>query len=134
LTRDAVDRQINVDRLVADGDFDHIEECLAGFLAKLRNDAVVHGIKRSAAWASALNFAIDMHHSGAAEAAHANSVALRLRRLESPYRQSRPKPDQSRRARRSIGSTSSRRATIQIQVMKLRVSRQRRRADNCRCR
>ncbi|QEL21647.1 hypothetical protein FQV39_02880 [Bosea sp. F3-2] len=109
MTRDAVDRQINVDRLVADGDFDHIEECLAGFLAKLRNDAVVHGIKRSAAWASALNFVIDMlHHSGAAEAAHANSVALRLRRLESPYRQSRPNPDRPRRARRSIGSTSSR--------------------------
>jgi integrase len=93
---DAVDRQFGsdcLDQLIADGDFDRIEECLIGFLAQLRNEAVIRGIDRGSAWASFVTFVIDMlRYRDSKGQANSSQLSARLLRLNSLFDQLQPNP------------------------------------------
>jgi integrase len=93
----AVERQRGrdcLDRLIADADFDSLEECLVGFLAQLRNDAAVTNTDRTSTWASATAFVIDiLRYAGSAAGIQASGLDARLQRLEALYRQLVPNPE-----------------------------------------
>ncbi|MEZ2406416.1 hypothetical protein GGC47_002838 [Bosea sp. OAE752] len=57
-----------LDRLLADADWDAIEDVLAGFLVRLRNEAAHAAQDRSAAWASAVTFVRDIERFNSASA------------------------------------------------------------------
>ncbi|WP_420963374.1 tyrosine-type recombinase/integrase [Brucella sp. IR073] len=82
-----------LDRLIADADCDALEECLVGFLAQLRNEAVINKTDKSLMWTFVLNFVIDMlHFAGSEHGIRADEIDARLLRLENLYRQLTPNP------------------------------------------
>lgn len=82
-----------LDRLIAEADGDALEECLVGFLAQLRNEAVVDKVDKSLTWTFALSFVIDMlRYAGNAPGARAAEIDAKLLRLETLYRQLTPNP------------------------------------------
>lgn len=93
---DAAERQLGsdcLDRLLADLDFDAIENVLVGFLAQLRNEAAMGGADRSSTWYSALTFVTDvLRHGGPAAGSRAGDLETRLLRLERLYSQLSPAP------------------------------------------
>jgi integrase len=94
---DAVQRQRGsdcLDRLIAKADADALEDCLVGFLAQLRNEAVVANVDKSSTWMSAVSFITDMlRFGGNASGARAAEIEARLLRLETLYRQLTPNPE-----------------------------------------
>lgn len=80
-----------LDRLLANLNFDAIEEVLVGFLAQLRNESAVDGADRSSTWDTAVTFVMDIvrHGSSIAEI-RAGAIETRLRRLEQLYSQVTP--------------------------------------------
>mgnify|MGYP005817247343 CR=1 FL=1 len=82
-----------LDRLLADLDFDALEEVLVGFLAQLRNEAAVDGADRTSTWETALTFVTDiLRHGSAAAGTRAGAIETRLLRLDRLYGQLRPTP------------------------------------------
>ncbi|WSH69483.1 hypothetical protein U8Q05_38600 (plasmid) [Rhizobium ruizarguesonis] len=49
-----------LDRLIAEADADGLENVLLGFLAQLRNEAVITGFDKASTWTSAVSFVIGM--------------------------------------------------------------------------
>lgn len=94
---DAVHRQRGrdcLDQLIADADADAIEDCLVGFLAQLRNEAVVDQIDKSSTWSSAVGFVTDMlRYAGTASGVRAAELETKLLRLDTLYRQLVPNPE-----------------------------------------
>ena len=92
----AAERQIGrdcLDRILADCDFGALESVLVGFLAQLRNEAVINGVQRSSAWASALEFVTDIvRHGGLSAGSRMDELNDRLLRLRRMYDQLRPNP------------------------------------------
>lgn len=82
-----------LDQLLAELDFDVIEDVLMGFLAQLRNEAAVDGADRSQTWASALAFVMDiLRHGSSSAGIRAGLIETRLLRLERLYSQLSPAP------------------------------------------
>jgi integrase len=80
-----------LDTLLADANVDAIEECLVGFLAELRNEAVIDRVDRSSTWASAVLFITDMlRHAGNSYGARTADMEVRLLRLDALYGQLQP--------------------------------------------
>jgi integrase len=86
--------QLGADRLdaiIAQTDFDTIEQILGGFLTQIRNESIASAVDRETAWQTALSFIIDiMQHIGASAGAAALEIAARCRRLEQLYSQLSP--------------------------------------------
>ena len=83
-----------LDQLIADADADAIEDCLVGFLAQLRNEAVVDQVDKSSTWSSAVCFVIDMlRYAGTASGIRASEMEAKLLRLDTLYRQLVPNPE-----------------------------------------
>lgn len=77
-----------LDRLLADADVQALEECLMGFLAQLRNEAVVDRVDRAATWTSAVMFVSDiLRHAGTPSGAQAADLQARLLRIDALSRQ-----------------------------------------------
>ncbi|WP_454616646.1 hypothetical protein [Bradyrhizobium cenepequi] len=93
---DAAERQLgsdSLDRLLADLDFDAIENALIGFLAQIRNEAAIDGVDRSSTWVSALSFVTDiLRHGSSAAGSRAGAIETRLLRLDRLYGQLSPTP------------------------------------------
>lgn len=84
-----------LDSLLADADAQALEGCLLGFLAQLRNEAVVDKVDRAATWTSAVTFVSEiLSHSGPASAKVAGLEA-KLLRIDALYRQLVPNPVKS---------------------------------------
>lgn len=88
-----------LDRIIADGDFDAIESCLGAFLTRLANEAVQRRMELATTWRSALKFINDIfQHLGRRSEpslAELNSRLLRSERLFSqitPAAPASPKP------------------------------------------
>jgi integrase len=80
-----------LDRLLADADWDAIEDVLAGLLVRLRNEAALAAEDRSAAWVSALTFVRDIRRFNTPSAgARMTDVENRLLRLDRLYGQLAP--------------------------------------------
>lgn len=83
-----------LDQLIADADADAIEDCLVGFLAQLRNEAVVDQVDKSSTWSSAVCFVTDMlRFAGTASGVRASEMEAKLLRLDTLYRQLVPNPE-----------------------------------------
>ncbi|MDH0614131.1 MULTISPECIES: tyrosine-type recombinase/integrase [unclassified Agrobacterium] len=77
-----------LDRLIADGDGDALEDCLVGFLAHLRNESAVDNADKTSTWMSAISFVKDMlRYAGSASDARASKMEEKLLRLDTLYRQ-----------------------------------------------
>lgn len=82
-----------LDRLLAEPDFDAIEDVLMGFLAQLRNEAAVDGADRSSTWDSVLAFVMDiLRHGSSSAGTRAGLIETRLLRLGRMYSQLSPTP------------------------------------------
>ena len=82
-----------LDRLLADLDFDAIEDVLAGFLAQIRNESAIKSVDRSRTWDSALLFVTDiLRYGGSAAGTRAIAIQTRLQRLERLYSVLSPNP------------------------------------------
>lgn len=82
-----------LDRLIAEADGDALEECLLGFFAQLRNEAVVENADKSSTWKFALDFATEMlRQAGSTAGARANEIQAKVHRLETFYRNLVPNP------------------------------------------
>ncbi|MDX1011303.1 tyrosine-type recombinase/integrase [Sinorhizobium medicae] len=90
----AVERQHGrdcLDRLIAEADADALEDCLVGFLAQLRNEAVVANVDKTSTWTSAVSFVADMlRFAGNASGTKASEMEAKLLRLDTLYRQLTP--------------------------------------------
>ena len=98
--------QLGADRLdsiLAAGDLDILEQVLAAFLGKLRNDGLISGADRSGAWRTAVRFVGDiMRLRGSSSAAEVSDIELGLRRLERLYGQLSPTPPSTRAPLRAL--------------------------------
>lgn len=87
----SAEAQLGADRLdnvLAAGDFHALENVLAGFLGKLRNDGLISGADRSGAWRTAVTFVGDvMRLRGTSTSAELSEMESGLRRLERLYGQ-----------------------------------------------
>ncbi|MNU31195.1 Phage integrase family protein [compost metagenome] len=82
-----------LDRLIADADGDALEECLLGFFAQLRNEAVIENADKSSTWKFALDFATEMlRQAGSTAGTRANEIQAKVHRLETFYRNLVPNP------------------------------------------
>lgn len=92
----AVERQCGtdcLDCLLADMDFDTLDDVLVGFLAQLRNESAVDGADRSLTWSSALTFVTDiLQHGSSTAGIRAGVIETRLQRLQRLYSQLSPAP------------------------------------------
>ncbi|CDM63118.1 MULTISPECIES: tyrosine-type recombinase/integrase [Rhizobium] len=83
-----------LDRLIAEADADGLENVLLGFLAQLRNEAIITGFDKASTWTSAVSFVIDMlRYTGNSLGARAAEMEAKLLRLEVLYRQLAPNPE-----------------------------------------
>ncbi|MDX2387961.1 hypothetical protein GOD60_28915 [Sinorhizobium medicae] len=81
-----------LDRLIAEADGDALEDCLVGFLAQLRNEAVVEKVDKSSTWTSAVSFVTEMlRYAGNTSGSRAAAIEAKVLRLETLYRQLVPK-------------------------------------------
>jgi integrase len=87
----AVEEQNGVDcldRLIADVDCDALEDCLVGFLAQLRNEAVIRQSDNTPTWTTAVEFIKEMLQQAQKGAGpRANGIAAKILRLETYYGQ-----------------------------------------------
>jgi integrase len=82
-----------LDRLIAEADGDALEECLLGFFAQLRNEAVIENADKSSTWKFALDFVTEMlRQAGSTAGARANEIQAKVLRLETFYRNLVPNP------------------------------------------
>lgn len=92
-----------LDNVLAEGDFYALENVLAGFLSKLRNDGLISGADRSGAWRTALRFVGDiMRLRGRSSATEIPDIEAGLRRLERLYGQLSPTPPSTRAPLRAL--------------------------------
>ena len=83
-----------LDHLIAEADANGLEDVLLGFLAQLRNEAVITGFDKTSTWTSAVSFVIDMlRYTGNSSGARAAEMEAKLLRLDVLYRQLAPNPD-----------------------------------------
>jgi integrase len=81
-----------LDRLLAAADFDAIEECLAGFLGQLRNEAAIDAVGRAKVWKNSVRFVLDVLRLIGPAGRRASDMHARLHRLEMLYAQLTPNP------------------------------------------
>lgn len=82
-----------LDRLLADLNFDELENTLIGFLSQLRNSSAVDGKDRSSTWDAALTFVTDiLRYGGTAAGSRAGAIETRLLRLDRMFGQLSPAP------------------------------------------
>ncbi|MER8401411.1 hypothetical protein [Mesorhizobium sp. M1348] len=98
--------QLGTDRLdsvLAAGDLDALEQVLAGFLGRLRNDGLISGADRSGAWRTAVRFVGDtMRLRGSSSAAEVSNIEAGLRRRERLYGQLSHTPPWTRAPLRAL--------------------------------
>ncbi len=102
----SAEAQLGTDRLdhaLAAGDFHVLENVLAGFLGKLRNDGLISGADRSGAWRTVVTFVGDvMRLHGTSTSAELSEMESGLRRLERLYGQLSPTPASTRTPLRAL--------------------------------
>ncbi|OCP37374.1 tyrosine-type recombinase/integrase [Ensifer sp. LC163] len=95
-----------LDRLIAEADADALEDVLLGFLAQLRNEAVITGFDKNSTWTSAVSFVIDMlRRAGNSSGARVAEMEAKLLKLDALYRQLAPNPETSAPVIRALPST-----------------------------
>jgi len=92
-----------LDNILAAGDLDALEDVLAGFLGKLRNDGLISRADRSGAWRTALRFVGDiLRLRRSSSVAEMSELEAGLRRLERMYGQLSPTPPSTRAPLRAL--------------------------------
>lgn len=82
-----------LDRLIGEANGDALEECLLGFLAQLRNEAVIENSDKSSTWKFSVEFVTEMlRQAGNTAGARANEIQAKVLRLETLYRNLVPNP------------------------------------------